>query len=158
MFNTKLPLKRLAGPATEECLRVIVFEIANHLFALPVGAVLKVITCPSLSTPIKNGIGMLEVGDQTVTVVDLSHKFVEESDCQGLLPKRRFLILIQTRTGELCGIPVDNAPAITDIPLATIRPVPLSIRLVQLAFASHMAILPETQDSSAKKIFLLGIK
>jgi len=158
MFNTKLPLKRSTGVATEDCLRVIVFEIANYLFALPVGAVLKVVTCPPISTPIKNGIGMLELGDSTVTIVDLSQKLLEETDCHKLLPQYRFLILMQTRTGELCGIPVDNPPVMTDIPLTTIRQVPLSVRLAQLTFASHMAILPETEESSGKKIFLLGVK
>ncbi len=128
-------------------------------------AVLKAITCPPINWVVDSGIGLTDFGAQTVTVVDLRQQFLmpnserqEEQNYSPVTNSSRFLILLKTRTEELYGIPVAHPPTLTDIPLSTIRPVPLSYRQVAgLSWASHMAILSETQAKKPLKVFLLGM-
>lgn len=151
--------KRLSDATTEQStVRVIIFSLGvntssvseDYLFALPVGAVLKVIVCPPIQGVVESGIGMVDLGSKTVTVVDLRQNLpanLQGQDKGSLsgFKSSRFLILLQTQNGE-CGIPIEQPPALTDIPLTTIRSVPLSYRQATgLSFASHMAILPEAQ-------------
>lgn len=164
MLKTPFLFKRLSDATTEQgTVRVIIFAIDDYLFALPVEAVLKVIVCPPIRGVVDSGIGMVDLGSQTITVVDLRQNLPSSWDGQDRksslsnFQSSRFLILLQTQTGE-CGIPIEQPPALTDIPLATIRPVPLSYRQVSgLSFATHMAILPEAQAKEPLKIFLLGM-
>ncbi|WP_257209609.1 chemotaxis protein CheW, partial [Nostoc linckia] len=166
MLNTPFPFKRLSGTVSEsDSLRVVVFAIADYLFALPVGAVLKVIACPPISSTVESGIGMVDLGAQTITIVDLRQKFISQLQAQqthqvlsAVETPGRFLLLTQTRTGEICGIPVDKPPALIDIPLEAVRPVPWSYRQVaELNFVSHMAVLSVTPNEEPLKVLLLGM-
>lgn len=174
MLKTIPLLKRLSSTSTNsDTLRIVVFTLAeeplssgsDYLFAFPVEAVLKAITCPPINWVADSGIGMTDFGSQNITVVDLRQQFLlsnpENEDARNSDPvadSRRFLILLKTQTGELCGIPVADPPTLTDISLSTIRPVPLSYRQVAgLSWASHMAILSETPEKKPLKVFLLGM-
>ncbi|OUL21779.1 chemotaxis protein CheW [Nostoc sp. T09] len=162
MLNTPFPFKRLSGTVSEsDSLRVVVFAIADYLFALPVGAVLKVIACPPISSTVESGIGMVDLGAQTITIVDLRQKVQPQQRHQvlsGVDTSGRFLLLTQTRTGEICGIPVDKPPALIDIPLEAVRPVPWSYRQVaELNFVSHMAVLSVAPNEEPLKVLLLGM-
>ncbi len=175
MLNTTFQLKRLSSTSTStDSLRIIVFTFsekpllaeADYLFALPVEAVLKAITCPPINWVVDSGIGITDYGSQNVTVVDLRQQFIlsdperqEEQNYSPVTNSYRFLILLKTRTEELYGIPVAHPPTLTDIPLSIIRPVPLSYRQVAgLSWASHMAILPETKENETLKVFLVGME
>ncbi|MCU0536709.1 MAG: chemotaxis protein CheW [Hydrococcus sp. Prado102] len=169
-IDNNLLTKRLSGTTTEpSILRGIVFtlddgtdpENANYLLAFPVESVLKIIPYPPAIREVEYGIGIADWGEQTVTVVDLRQKFLpnDKRSSESFSPDHsyRFLILLQTRTGELCGIPVEQSPTLIDIPVATIRPVPLSYRhIAGLSFASHMAVLPQSEGKEALKIFLFA--
>ncbi|MBD2451525.1 chemotaxis protein CheW [Nostoc sp. FACHB-152] len=166
MLNTPFPFKRLSGAVSEsDSLRVVVFAIADYLFALPVGAVLKVIACPPISSTVESGIGMVDLGAQTITIVDLRQKLIPQVQTQqtqqvlsAVETSGRFLLLTQTRTGELCGIPVDKPPALIDIPLSTVRPVPWSYRQVaDLSCVSHMAVLSIAPNEEPLKVLLFGM-
>ena len=174
MLQTISQLKRLSSTSTNpDTLRIVVFTLAeeplspqsDYLFALPVEAVLKAITCPPINWVANSGIGMTDFGSQNVTVVDLRQQFIcsnsskeEAKNSDLVVNSQRFLILLKTQTKELCGIPVADPPTLTDIPLSTIRPVPLSYRQVAgLSWASHMTILSETQAKKPLKVFLLGM-
>ena len=174
MLNTPQQFKRLSSISTNpDALRTLVFTLAadtssaqeDYLFALPVEAVLKVINCPPINWAIDSGIGMIDLGSQSVTVVDLRQqkrltkpKRQEESNAYQRDNSYRFLILLQTRMEELYGIPVTDTPKLTDIPLSTIRPVPLSYRQAAgLNLVSHMAVLSETQEQKPLNVFLLGM-
>ncbi|MBN4002804.1 chemotaxis protein CheW [Nostoc sp. LPT] len=167
MLNTPFPFKRLSGAVSErDSLRVLVFAIADYLFALPVGAVLKVMACPPISSStVESGIGMVDLGTQTITIVDLRQKFIPQVQAQqahqvlsAVDTSGRFLLLTQTRTGEICGIPVDKPPALIDIPLSAVRPVPWSYRQVaELSCVSHMAVLSVAPNEEPLKVLLLGM-
>lgn len=153
--------QRLSDIATinQPGLRAIVFEIDNYRFALPIDAVLKIVPCPPLSSPIQDGIGIADWEAQTITVIDLYQKFFQPTaqNSQKSPYNNRFLILTMTQDREICGFAIDRSPTLMDIPLNDIRSVPLSYRQVaELGFVSHMAILSNERTEQPLKIFLLG--
>ena len=165
MLNPALLLTRLSSVNDDrETVRTIVFALADiedtsmseYLFALPVEAVARAIVYPSHKTILKDGIGMINIGDQTITIVDLRQKFTE------IDPKTdtsKFLILFNTQSGEICGLPVKDAPVLIDLPFDKIRPLPPAYRQVnQLNFASHLAIVPQGEDLEPLQILLLGME
>ena len=165
MVTTLLPFKRLSGKTVREkdSFRVMVFSVMDYFFAFPIGAILRIIPCPSFTTE-DNGIGMIDLGSQTVTIVDLRYKFIKQATektiekIETTNSSPNFLIMFQTQIGELCGIPVKKAPVLTDIALSNIRPVPLSYRQIsELSFVNHMAVIPqEEEEKKSLKIFCLG--
>jgi purine-binding chemotaxis protein CheW len=174
MLNTNLNLKRLSSTSTNpDSLRIVVFSLSENAFsnqedylcALPVEAVFKAISCPPINWAVDSGIGMADLGAENVTVVNLRQHFLqatsasqEEKKSSPVANSDNFLILLRTATGELCGIPVSKPPTLTDIPVSTIVPVPLSYReLAGLSWASHMAMLSDKEKQKPLKIFLLGM-
>lgn len=150
------PPQRLSHiPSDIELLKVLVFEMVNHFFALPLNVIFKVINCPPVTDTVDRGLGITDFEGQTVTVVNLAHKLSPQNSATQQMQKR-FLILSQTCQGELCGIPIDKSPALIEIPMENIRPLPLSARQVNpFSVATHVAILPKPEGSI--KIFLLGM-
>lgn len=164
MLNSALVPTRLANLEDNgETFRSIVFSLANiqqtamskYLFAMPVESVIRAIVYPAERIQLKDGIGMIYLGEETVTIVDLRHKFATidpETDIS------KFLILFHTHAGELCGLPIEKAPVLMDINSTTIRPLPLAYREVnQLSFATHMAIVPQGENIEPLQILLLGM-
>ena len=156
MFNSHFPPQRLSHITSDvKLLKVLVFEMVNHFFALPISVIFKVINCPPVTDTTDSSLGITDFEGQTVTVVNLAQKLSPQNSATQRMQKR-FLILSQTRQGELCGIPIDNSPALIELPMDNIRPLPLSARQVNpLSIATHVAILPKSEGSL--KIFLLGM-
>jgi chemotaxis signal transduction protein len=165
MLTSTLLLKRLSSNNEDhDTIRTIVFALANiettsigeYLFALPAEAVTKAIVYPTNKPILKDGIGMINLGDQTVTIADLRQKF---TTIDPNIDDSKFLILFNTHGSELCGLPIKDAPILLDLPLTQIRPLPLSYRQVnQLSFASHLAIVPQGEDLQPLQILLLGME
>lgn len=164
MLTSSLRPKRLSGNNDDDdSIRTIVFSLADieqtsmaqYLFAMPVEAVDKAIVYPTDRAMLKEGIGMINLGEQTLTIVDLRHKFASIDPPQD---SSKFLILFHTQAGELCGLPVKDAPVLLDISPTTIRSIPLAYREVnQLSFVSHMAIVPQEEGVEPLQILLLGL-
>ncbi len=163
MLTTPLP-KRLSSINDDtDTIRTVVFSLANieqtsmsqYRFALPVEAVEKAIVYPTDRAILKEGIGMINFGNQNLTIVDLRQKFttIEPQD-----DSSKFLILFHTQSGELCGLPVKTAPELLDIEPEMIREIPLAYREVNhLSFVSHMAIVPQENGLEPMQILLLGL-
>jgi chemotaxis signal transduction protein len=158
------PLPQRLSSLNEEtdAIRTIVFALADmeqtplsqYLFAMPAAAVDKAIVYPPERTQLKDGIGMMNLGDRTLTIVDLRQKFIAIDPQQD---SSKFLILFQTHAGELCALPVKDAPVLMDIDPGMIRSIPLAYREVnQLSFASRMAIVPQAEGTEPLQILLLG--
>jgi chemotaxis signal transduction protein len=145
----------------ENVLQGIAFQVANHWFALPIEAILKIINCPNLDSPIKDCIGLLEWEKQVITVIDLSQKISVESEPTSLNSlenfSHNFLILIQTKSAELCGFLTKKNPILVDIPISNIHSIPSSYRQVaDLSLISKMAIFNQSEAEPTLKILLLG--
>jgi chemotaxis signal transduction protein len=163
MLTTPLPKRLSSIEDDSDAIRTIVFSLADieatsmsqYLFALPVEAVEKAIIYPTDRAVLKDGIGMINLGSQTLTIVDLRQKFATIDPQQD---SSKFLILFHTQSGELCGLPIKDAPALLDIDPAMIRSIPLAYREVnQLNFVSQMAIVPQENGLEPLQILLLGL-
>ncbi len=185
--STMFPSNPLhAATQAADHLKAIVFPVGLYTLAFPISLVIKVIPCPPISHRSSNGLGIVNFGDQTITIVDLHFKLASSShpptnasdqlvqstqsvtsrfDPQPNLMtslhdqplKQAFLILTQTRQGELCGIPVASPPAWIEIPKQAIRELPPSYRNTHpLGIASHVTILPRSNESI--EIFILGLQ
>jgi chemotaxis signal transduction protein len=165
MLTPTLLPKRLSSISDDDddSIRTIVFSLADiedtsmaqYLFAMPVEAVEKAIVYPTDRAKLKDGIGMINLGDKTLTIVDLRHKFATIDPQQD---SSKFLILFHTQAGELCALPIKEAPVLLDISPDTIRSIPLAYREVnQLSFVSHMAIVPQEEGIEPLQILLLGL-
>jgi chemotaxis signal transduction protein len=161
---TPLPQRLSGNNDDRETIRTIVFSLADieattmseYRFALPVEAVIRSIPYPSNKPVLREGIGMINIGEQTITIVDLRQKF---TSIDAKTDASKFLILFNTHAGELCGLPVKDAPSLLDLPFTTIRPLPIAYRQVnQLSFASHIAIVPQGEDLEPLQILLLGME
>jgi chemotaxis signal transduction protein len=147
----------------DDTLRTIVFALADleqtsmsqYLFAMPVEAVDKAIVYPTERAQLRDGIGMINLGEKILTIVDLRQKF---TTIDPQTDSSKFLILFHTQAGELCGLPVKDAPVMMDIAPDTIRSIPLAYREVnQLSFTTHMAIVPQANGREPLQILLLGL-
>ncbi len=164
MLTPALRPQRLSNSNDDDdTIRTIVFALADieqtsmskYLFALPVAAVHKAIVYPVDRAVLKDGIGMINLGGKMLTIVDLRQKFANIDPQQD---SSKFLILFHTQSGELCGLPVKNAPELSDIAPNHIRSIPLAYREAnQLNFVSQMAIIPQENGLEPLQILLLGI-
>ncbi len=141
-------------------MRLIVFNIGNYLFGLPIEIILKIIPCPQFHTPIKNGIGIVDWESQMIAVIDLHHKLKESFPHEEIVNvdlNFRFLILTKTNYEEICGFAIFEPPTLMDIPQKDIRSVPLSYRQVAgMGFINHMAIISTPDEEKNQQIFILG--
>ncbi len=161
-FETPLTLKRLSGiNNSKDTIRIVTFHICNYLFGLAVESVNKIIPCPALNLNFQEGVSAIDLEEQTITIIDLRFQFSDRESKEEIASSQSencLLILIQTITGENCGILIEKAPLIVEVPLKNIRPVPLSYgEIGKLSFVSHMAILSEGEAKETVKIFLLGM-
>jgi chemotaxis signal transduction protein len=163
MLTTQLPKRLSSLNDDSDMIRTVIFSLADieatsmskYLFALPVEAVEKAIVYPADRAVLKEGIGMLNLGEKILTIVDLRQKFTTIDPQQD---SSKFLILFHTQAGELCGLPIKNAPELFDISPANIRAIPLAYREAnQLNFVSQMAIVPQENGLEPLQILLLGI-
>ena len=177
MLNTNINLSPLPSidRVKQNATSAIVFRVLNYYFALPLEAIIKIITCPAITSPIRNGLGLIEWDRQTITVVDLADKLqIDRTEFTANETSHRFLILTQTTSAQLCGFLIEQSPIMMNIPWDSIRSVPLSYRQVaDLSVIKQMAIVPQSilhlferevstefvpssESAETLKIFLLG--
>lgn len=174
MLNTNINLSPLLSSdrVEQNATKAMVFRVLNYYFALPLEAIIKIIPCPEITSPIRNGLGLVEWDRQTITTIDLADK-LQTDQLKAIASEKlhRFLILTQTTSAQLCGFLIEQSPILIDIPGNSIRSVPLSYRQVaDLSVIKQMAIVPysiferevsieliqASESAETLKIFLLG--
>lgn len=133
--------------------KFIVFQVANHYFALPIDQVLRVINYCSSTSTVFNSMGLIQIGRYTVRLLDLQSSF----DVRGVSSSpahQPFLVISRNSQGDLYGIPVDAPPDVMEFPPDLMQPIPSFDNHYLSKMISHAAVLP---DNTAT-IFLLNIK
>lgn len=145
--RSKLSLNSHRNSADFE--KVVVFGMGNVNLALPSDAVYKVTNQTAVSGTGLSGVGIAHIGDRQVTIIELHRRF--------FAPKGKYLIVVESKQGELFGIPVAAVPTLMDIPKARIQALPESYRHADmLAIASHVCYIP--QEETPLTIFLLDVE
>jgi hypothetical protein len=164
MLITDLPQQRLSTNANSaDFLRIMMFSVCqpqanspDYCFALPVESIIRVAPTPQELGNFNQGIAMVNIGQEMVTVIDLCYRVMP--DRPTTKDDRKFLIFFQTTIGEDCAIAVTNFPLLLDMPITSVRPIPTAYRQANnLSFASHMAIIDQQVGTAPLQIFLIGM-
>ena len=143
--------------STESQIRkLVIFPVANLNVALHIDVVQKIINYSTIFSSRLNHFGLVNIGDQEITVIDLHKKLfnISKSEDKTDSNLKKYLILAENKVGELFGIVIDEPPKLLDVPLNKIRTIPASYRHADtLAIASHVAVISQDQDKLT--IFIL---
>ena len=138
--------------------KFIVFKITDYLLALPISDVLKVVNCPSVANKGLTTMGVVQLGQHMIKVLDLHLPQLGAGDLTELTGHQSFLVITRDRQGELCGILVDEPPNLLELPLEMMRSLPTSNHHSQPLFemVSHVAVV--SQGEVKTTIFLLDVQ
>lgn len=137
----------------QELVRVITFTIANQTLALPMNAIVKVVSCPPQMINSTNSVELFHFGQRAITVLNLHKHFAQTLE----VPSGKFLVVTQLKQKELYAFLVDTPPDLIDIPASAIRQLPESYRHGHaLSIASCVAVLPGEEGSIS--IFIIEIE
>ena len=135
--------------------------IESLTLVVSLGSVYRILSNTNVHNTGQVGCGIAHLDELEISVMDLHHHLFKQKNARsgdgsdGSLAN--YLVIIQSLAGELFGIPVDRAPTLLDVPIATIRKVPDTYRQVDtLGIASHMAVI----EGSGKHmtVFVLDIE
>lgn len=136
--------------------RFVVFEVGHLTLALPISAVAKVVNLGTIQGSGQSAWGVVTLGDQPYTVIDL-HQYLFKSP---LSPQQTpgYLVLTALAMGELLGIPVVETPALVDVPSDRVRLLPPAYRQADtLALASHIARWSDAVTGEERTFFVLDV-
>ncbi|MEM8805235.1 MAG: chemotaxis protein CheW [Cyanobacteria bacterium P01_G01_bin.38] len=137
--------------------QLIVFQIGQDYFALPIQAVVRVVSMgDTYGDPYKVGASVTVHQGQEMTVLDVGrHVFGELSQ----LPRRPlaahadeentasgYLIIAKTLHNTLVGLPVQAQPTVRQVPLSAFTPLPLDdVVKAKIKCVSSLVIEPDHQ-------------
>jgi len=148
-------LKQSNRRETVPSLKILVFRMGDVKLALPLDTVSKILNKTPVYGMGLNGVGVAHVGDHEVTVVDL-HQQLFRSSTINESSQAVYLIISQSRQGELYGIPVTAVPVLMEVPSSSIRVLPKSYRRADiLRSATHVCHIP--QEEAPLTIFMVDV-
>ncbi|QDZ41026.1 chemotaxis protein CheW [Euhalothece natronophila Z-M001] len=140
---------------SEKTLRVIVFTLGDYYFSLPINAILQVTETPSEMTQHFEGLGLVMLENKSIMLLNLHPKLAYQSQPS---QKGEFLILTQTRQGDLCGIPVDSLPNMMELSADFIQPLPKAYRQTNLYDVAPFVTFVQFEGKEEKEaIYLLDV-
>lgn len=142
---------------TNTAVKLLVFEIGQLTLALPILQVKKVVKYNGLHGSGLSHVNLTHLPEEEIAVVDLHQKLFNVSLPEAAT-KEGYFIISQPIAQESLGIMVAQSPSLIDIPAKQIRLIPESYRRADtLEIASHVAILPQENDTSVT-IFILDLE
>lgn len=151
-MNSANILSQSQGTASDT-LKLLVFPVGNLNAALGIDTVKKVINYSTILGSGLNHYGLVNLGDQEVTVIDLHQKLFNQPQDIGK-ENKKYILLAENSHQETFGILVTQSPELYDIKLSTIRELPSSYRRADtLQIASHVCVVK--QEEADKTIFIL---
>jgi chemotaxis signal transduction protein len=152
--------------AKVQLIKLITFGIGKLNLAIRIDQVHKVVNLPTVHGSGLNPVGLAQVDNQDVTVVDLHRRLFRT---EAVPVASYYLVLVKTQRGELLGIPASQTPLLMEVPATLIRSLPESYRRSDtLEFASHIAVLPAVQATdqaadqaepqASRTLFLLDVE
>ena len=138
----------------EPSLQLLVFSVGTLKLSLPIQAIYRVVTQNLVHGSGLHPVGVTLINDLEVIVIDLYRRLFKSTPTEST--KTHCLVIVQSSSGELYGIPTPDTPELMDVPLSLLRVLPESYRRADtLDIASHVALIPLEQGSLT--IFLIDI-
>jgi chemotaxis signal transduction protein len=152
------PSSAVADPLSSESCRAIVFAIAGHFLALPLTAVVKVISASNAAHLPTPETALIYLDGQPITYLNL-HSCLSAVAPEGKAQRSQLsgqFLLIATDQDQQFAILVNEAPTLLDLPFSTIRPLPATYCHSIQHIASHVAVVPN--PDSTQMILLLQLQ
>lgn len=154
----------IADASTTETCKSIVVKISQHLLAIPVNAVFKVIRSSlTYGSSMLGENRLIHIEEQTLPLIDLRSLLATvkpDNSLQGALNKttetETFFVLAKSDSGKLVALVVDEPPVLMDLPLSQIYALPASQQQSIGNIASHMAI--STRQNQHLSVMLLDLQ
>lgn len=144
-------------PSRNTSVRVVAFKIHTLNLGVPMPSVARVLYEVPVYGTGQNGIGITHLGEKELTIIDLKQQLFGSSYLNSTASERPLVgshvIVAQNQAREQCGLLLDTAPTLIDVPPNSIRVLPDSYRRAELGFCNYVAVVPET----ALTMFLLDI-
>ncbi len=145
------PLAKAGGQGS---VKAIVFTSAGYSFALPMGAVSRILH-RSLLTTHDLGADLIYLDNQPVEVLDLSAQLPARSaKADWELEQRAFLLLIQLENRTI-ALAADSAPILLTLPLEKVQAVPGTYRDRLKGLAEGMVVMKKGERTAT--VFLLEL-
>jgi len=131
--------RRTKTRQAEPTQQLIVFQILQEWFALPIRAAYKVVPIGQVYGSHQGSIGLTRYQDQDVLVIDIQRRIFGEQMSSPLLSAseapattqpaspaqhQQYLLLIQSSQGELIGLPLRTFPSLRRVPESAFKPLP----------------------------------
>ena len=165
-----LATRRKSRRIAEVTQQLIVFRLHDEGFALPIRAVQKVIPMGKIyGAPGGAGVSLTLYQDRELIVIDVEHRIfrgrpskdsfknafhyqVEETPTD-TPPAQHYLLIVQSSSGQLVGLPIEEPPSLQRVPQSAFAPLsPSYISEGNLRCVS--ALIKRNNDESA--LFLLN--
>ncbi len=131
-------------------LRVMSFKVGHLHLALSLEGVQKVIPKPTVLKGNQPFLGLTQIDDQEIIVLDLYQRILGTAAPENT----GFLVIFQAKLNTY-GLTTASLPAMQEIPLETIRPVPTDYRdRDALGIAAQMAEIPQGDAQSITLLLL----
>ena len=141
---------------SQQTLRVIVFQLGDYFFALPINAILQVIESPRELKKHLDGLGLVMIDYQSIMLLNLHKSLTSNPSLVSL--QGEFLVLTQTRQRELCGIPVDILPNMMELSYQQFQTLPQAYRQTNLYGLAKFVTFVQMEDKEEKDpIYLLDV-
>ncbi|MFB2773370.1 chemotaxis protein CheW [Pelatocladus sp. BLCC-F211] len=136
--------------------KFITFTVADYCLALPIKAVLKVVTCPVGDNHKLSKMGLIQIGRHIIRVLDL-HQYLGIESVHQLPQSQSFLLITPISQAELCGILIYEPPDLIELSLEMMQPLSQSYyQSGLLKIVSHAVVV--AQEKATKTIFLLDLQ
>ncbi len=138
-----------------DTIKLLVFPIGNLNVALSIDTVEKIVNYSSVMGSGLNHYGLVNIGNEEITVIDLHQKLFNVPQ-QLNSEDKKYLLLAQNSVDETFGILIKKSPELYDVKLNIIRALPDSYRRADtLKIASHVFMVNQNEAETEKTIFIL---
>ncbi|MGK7875484.1 MAG: chemotaxis protein CheW [Xenococcaceae cyanobacterium] len=183
--------RRFADRQTEATQQLVAFRLRQEWFALPIHTVQKVVPLGKVyGDPQGTGVSLTTYQGKELLVVDVGYRIFGEAPSPDLsftdtfapsqvaetlieddseplyqydITEERYLLIVESASGELVGLPIDSPPTIRRVPESAFTPLPeayvaegniqcISSTMVQVTDAPPLFLLNPDQLSQPQQI------
>jgi len=158
-----------AVPPDADTCEAIVFLVDGYPFALPLGAIVRIVSGRSLPKQQQNAswgndTPLYLFDGKPLPLVDLRHALAQVAAAGAIAQLTppddgaTFLIVVRLSSQQCCGILVDQLPQIQYLPLAQVHTLPGFYQQKIANLASHAVIQNAESEGNPSILFLLDLK
>lgn len=157
-------LEASAAALNNEACEAIVFRVQDYHFALPLGAIVRIVSGRSLQVSTDAPIPLFD--GEPLPIVDLgmalnpgvsSTAMLVDTHSAGRNNNPNFLLIVRLASQQCCGLVVDQLPQIQQLPLEQVYRLPEFYRHQLANLATHAIVLNSETEGASTVLFLLDL-